>query len=172
MDAEKYLQHMAWANREIFRKLAELPDAALESFAVNPQFDVREIARHICASATWYGFRLMDKSGFSEEEKEIWKLKLEALEIPPASSQDIHTIINRLAEADARLLEESKRPEGVITRQDLGTRSEWPRSTVIFQAIHHATEHRAQMFAALELGGYTTINLDDFDMWSFTGKNS
>lgn len=171
MDAEKYLLHMAWANREIFKKLAELPDSALECFAVNPQFDVREIARHICASATWYGFRLMDKSGFSEEEKEVWKLKLEALEIPPATAQDIHTIIDRLAEADARLLEESKRPEGVVIRRDSGVDVEWPRSTIIFQSIHHATEHRAQMVAALELGGHTTINLDDFDMWAFTSQS-
>lgn len=171
MNSERFFQHMAWANREIFTKLAEFPDGALDCYAVNSEFSVREIARHICASATWYGYRLMDKSEFTDEDKEIWKLKLDALETPPATSQDIHTIIDRLAEADARLLEESKRPEGVIVRHDLGSRSEWPRSTVLFQSIHHATEHRAQMVSALELGGYTLINLDDFDMWSFTGKN-
>ena len=37
------------------------------------------------------------------------------------------------------------------------------RSTVLSQAVHHATEHRAQLVAALEANGYTDINLDDFD---------
>ncbi len=57
MDAEKLFKHMAWANSEILKKVAELPDEALDAYAVNPEWTVREIARHIASSATWYGWR-------------------------------------------------------------------------------------------------------------------
>jgi uncharacterized damage-inducible protein DinB len=41
------------------------------------------------------------------------------------------------------------------------------RSTILSQAIHHATEHRAQLAAALEAKGFNPVNLDDLDLWSF-----
>ena len=41
------------------------------------------------------------------------------------------------------------------------------RSTILSQAIHHATEHRAQIASALEAKGFTPVNLDDLDLWSF-----
>jgi uncharacterized damage-inducible protein DinB len=41
------------------------------------------------------------------------------------------------------------------------------RSTILSQAIHHATEHRAQIASALEAKGFTPVNLDDFDLWAY-----
>ena len=41
------------------------------------------------------------------------------------------------------------------------------RSTIITQAVHHATEHRAQAISALEARGYKAVNLDDFDLWAY-----
>ena len=41
------------------------------------------------------------------------------------------------------------------------------RSTILSQAIHHATEHRAQIASALEAKGFTPMNLDDLDLWEF-----
>jgi uncharacterized damage-inducible protein DinB len=41
------------------------------------------------------------------------------------------------------------------------------RSTILSQAIHHATEHRAQIASALEAKGFTPVNLDDLDLWSY-----
>jgi uncharacterized damage-inducible protein DinB len=35
------------------------------------------------------------------------------------------------------------------------------------QAIHHATEHRAQISAAIEARGFSPLNLDDLDLWSY-----
>lgn len=40
-------------------------------------------------------------------------------------------------------------------------------STILTQAMHHATEHRAQLIDALEYRGYKSINLDDIDLWAF-----
>jgi uncharacterized damage-inducible protein DinB len=69
MNSTKLLMHMAWANHEIFTKVSELPDEALDAYAVNPDWTAREIVRHIASSATWYGWRLLDKSNFTENQK-------------------------------------------------------------------------------------------------------
>ena len=41
------------------------------------------------------------------------------------------------------------------------------RSTVLAQAIHHATEHRAQIAGALAAHGIDAIDLDALDLWEF-----
>jgi hypothetical protein len=40
-------------------------------------------------------------------------------------------------------------------------------STILTQAVHHATEHRAQLIDTLEYKGFKPINLDDIDLWAF-----
>lgn len=170
METEKLFQHMAWANTEILSKVAELPDAALNAYAVNPEWTVREIARHIASSATWYGWRLLDKSNFTEIQTAEWQAILDETEIPPATAKDIHILIERLKAADKLLLEEAARPEGTIVREWKGKTIVRARSTVASQAIHHATEHRAQLVDALEARGFTTILLDDYDIWNYCDK--
>ncbi len=167
MDAEKLLKHMAWANLEIIGKLQNLPDAALDAFSTNPEWTVREISRHICSSATWYGWRLLDKSQLSQPELDSLQKKLDATEIPAETAQQIPILLEKMREADAVLLEAARLPEGVIEREVDGKRIVRGRSTVISQAIHHATEHRAQLVSALEVRGFTSINLDDYDLWAY-----
>ena len=41
------------------------------------------------------------------------------------------------------------------------------RSTILSQAIHHASEHRSQIASALDAKGFTPVNLDDLDLWSY-----
>jgi uncharacterized damage-inducible protein DinB len=167
MDIEKMLKHMAWANREILGKVAELPDAALDSYLVNPEWTVREITRHIASSATWYGWRLLDKTHFTDEDSAAWQRKLDLTEVQPATSKDVLISIAYLKDADAELLAASRLPEGNTEREWNGELIVRKRSTIISQAIHHATEHRAQLVAALEVRGFTGINLDDYDLWNF-----
>lgn len=168
MDAEKLLKHMAWANQEIFSKISELPDAALDAYAVNPEWTAREIIRHITSSATWYGYRLMDRAGFSEGVKNDWKQKLAETEIPPTTMKDMSVILDRAGAADAELLAAARLPEGFMTHTMDGKTITRARSTIISQAIHHATEHRAQLISALESKGFTTINLDEYDLWAYS----
>lgn len=170
MGIEKLFKHMAWANTEILSKVAELPDVALDAYAVNPEWTVREISRHIASSATWYGWRLLDKSNFTEIESAAWQAKLDEGEIPPATAKDIYIVIARLKAADQLLLEEAARPEGTIVREWKGKTIVRARSTVLSQAIHHATEHRAQLVDALEARGFTSILLDDYDVWNYCDK--
>jgi uncharacterized damage-inducible protein DinB len=167
MDAEKLLKHMAWANKEILTKVAQLPDEALDAYIVNPEWTVREISRHIASSATWYGWRLLDKSNFNEAQSAHWQAKLDETEIPAATSREIHIIIDRLEAADQALINAARLPEGVVIREFEGKTISRARSTVISQAVHHATEHRAQMVTALEFRGFTGINLDDYDLWNY-----
>jgi uncharacterized damage-inducible protein DinB len=167
MDATKLLKHMAWANEAIFTKVSELPDEALDSYAVNPEWTAREIVRHIASSATWYGWRLLDKSAFSDAENASWQEKLDLTEIQPATARDIHTSIEYVKAADAVLLAASLLPEGDVQREWQGKIIIRKRSTIIAQAVHHATEHRAQLVSALEAKGYTSINLDGYDLWNY-----
>jgi uncharacterized damage-inducible protein DinB len=167
MDTQKLLHHMAWANRAILTKVAELPDAALDAYVVNPEWTVREIARHIASSATWYGWRLLDKSQFTESQSAAWQRKLDLTEVQPHTAKDLLITITYLRDADAELLAASKLPEGDVEREWNGEIIVRKRSTIISQAIHHATEHRAQLVAALEIRGYTSINLDDYDLWNY-----
>ena len=41
------------------------------------------------------------------------------------------------------------------------------RSTILSQAIHHATEHRAQIASALEAKGFISVNLDDLTVTKY-----
>ena len=158
---------MAWANEGILTKVSQLPDEALNSYVVNPEWTAREIARHIASSATWYGWRLLDKSGFTEEENANWQKKLDLTEIPPATSKDVLTTISYAKAADSVLLKAAHHPEGDVHREWKGKMIIRKRSTILSQAIHHATEHRAQLVSALEYKGFTTINLDDYDLWNY-----
>jgi uncharacterized damage-inducible protein DinB len=168
MDAAKLLKHMAWANQEIFSKVAELPDEALDAYAVNLEWTAREIMRHIASSASWYGWRLLDRSGFTEGENDAWQTILDDSEIPPATMKDMPLLIARAAKADGVLFSAAQLPEGDTQRELNGEIIVRKRSTIISQAIHHATEHRAQLISALEAKGYTTINLDDYDLWAYS----
>jgi uncharacterized damage-inducible protein DinB len=168
MDAEKLLRHMAWANQEILSKVADLPDEALGAYVVNPEWTVREIARHIASSATWYGWRLLDKSNFTEVESQEWQVKLDLTEVQPATAHDIQVTMDYLKAADAALFAAAQLPEGDNFIERDGMTIVRKRSTIISQAIHHATEHRAQLVAALEVRGFTSINLDDYDLWAYS----
>jgi uncharacterized damage-inducible protein DinB len=75
--------------------------------------------------------------------------------------------ISYLKAADAELLAASQLPEGDVVREWEGKIIIRKRSTIISQAIHHATEHRAQLISALEAKGFTSINLDDYDLWNY-----
>ena len=89
MDIQKLLTHMAWANKEIFTEVSKLPDSALESFADDPEWNVRNIISHICESATWYAWCLRSNGDGINWDELITQSKIE-----PTSSSDIHALIN------------------------------------------------------------------------------
>ena len=72
-----------------------------------------------------------------------------------------------LAGFDSQILNSLAQGEGTISIKRKEESATVQRSTVLSQAIHHATEHRAQLIDALEFKGFAIINLDDIDLWSF-----
>ena len=151
---QRALDHMAWANQEIYKLIAELPDEALDAYTADPEFTVREILRHIASSAGGYASRLEGKDN-------------EGLELPK-NMAELHEIAKVLATNDARFLKLLGLEDQSITyRREDGQTVTWMRSTIITQAVHHSIEHRAQAVCALEARGYKKVDLDDFDVWGY-----
>lgn len=72
----------------------------------------------------------------------------------------------RCASRDARIRAQAAVSDGPATYPYRGTVIP-ARSTIIGQAIHHATEHRAQIAGALATNGIDAIDLDALDVWAY-----
>ena len=162
MDIQKLLTHMAWANKEIFTEVSKLPDSALESFADDPEWNVRNIISHICESATWYAWCLR-----SNGDGINWGELITQSKIEPTSSSDIHALITLQEVTDSHLFGSKDKPDELLTIDLAGKPYTCARSTILTQSIHHATEHRTQLVAALVAGQFTNINLDNYHLWGF-----
>jgi uncharacterized damage-inducible protein DinB len=153
INLEPLMLHMAWANQEIFKEIASLPDVALKACVTNEEWQVSVILLHIVKAANSYGCRL-NGAKFAT---------LDSLE----SMNDVKKYTEMLKEFDAELLNLSKQPDRIIEVNREGKITHWQASTILSQAIHHATEHRAQAVAALEFRGFKAPNLDDYDLWAY-----
>ena len=167
---EKILKHMAWANQEIISKIAELPKEALDAYAVNPEWTVGTIIRHIGSASNWYVWRLLDRDAFTADEKAYWDDRLKDDDEESPKMQDINYVLEVLRSSDVLLLEQSRLPDADVPREFRGEQHVFKRSTILSQAVHHATEHRAQAVSALERRGFDSILLDDYDVWSYQIK--
>lgn len=157
---ERLLKHMAWANQEIIKHLQTLPEEALKSFATNPEWDVSEILHHIVDSADHYAYRISGKPALTQPGDpcidEIEKIS------------DLPRLLKQAAIVDAALLDCVKLEDIQLEFQNNeGKQVKRWRSTILSQAIHHATEHRAQLASALEAKGFKPVNLDALDLWSY-----
>jgi uncharacterized damage-inducible protein DinB len=150
---QRALAHMSWANQEIFKLIAELPDEALAAYATDPEFPVREILRHIAAASGGYAYRLDGIENAPMDQ--------------PKNMAELREITKTLEVTDARLIKLVELEDKSIEVIRDGKTMNWMRSTIITQAVHHATEHRAQAISALEARGFKAVNLDDFDLWAF-----
>ena len=161
---------MAWANQQVIGQIAAMPKEALDAYAVNPEWTVGTIVRHIASASNWYVWRLLDRESFTAEEKASWDARLKEDDEESPKMQDLTYVLEVLRSSDALLLEQSRLPDADVPREFRGEQHVFERSTILSQAVHHATEHRAQAISALEFRGYTSINLDHFDVWSYQLK--
>jgi uncharacterized damage-inducible protein DinB len=148
---DRALRHMAWANQKVYEAVETLPEGSLQSYVVNKEWTAYEILFHICDSSGFYVWRLGigDKPAKIDEPAKVSTLKKLLL----AHDQNL---LMAAAQDDREI--EFKREDKVIHR--------WA-STILTQAVHHATEHRAQLIDTLEYKGLKPINLDDIDLWAF-----
>ena len=160
----RLLGHMAWANQKTISHLLTLPEDSLRAFATNPEWFVAEVVHHIVDSADHYAYRTsgvpaLTKPGDPciDEVKQI---------------ADLSRLRDQAAIVDSALLTcvdlediqvEFTNYEGKLVRR-------W-RSTILSQAIHHATEHRAQIASALEAKGFKPMDLDELDLWAYESES-
>ena len=144
---------MTWANQRVFAACATLPDDALDAYIINPEWKAGRILQHIVGGATWYVYCL----GIADWE-----------DIPALSSTaDLRDLAAMLERFDILIASAAHLPDELLEFQDENGAKRVLRSTILAQAIHHATEHRAQLMDALESRGHNAINLDDIDFWAF-----
>lgn len=160
IELNRLLAHMAWANKKTIEHLQTLPEDSLKAFATNPEWFVAEIAHHIVDSADHYAFRISGKPALTQPGDEC----IDDVNV----IADLARLKVQAATVDAMLLDCVELDEVQIEFLNYEDKlvKRW-RSTILSQAIHHATEHRAQIASALEAKGFTPVNLDDLDLWSF-----
>ena len=161
---DRLLGHMAWANQKTISHLLTLPEDSLLAFATNPEWFVAEIVHHVVDSADHYAYRISGIPALTspgdpciDEVREI---------------ADLSRLRDQAAIVDSALLTcvdlediqvEFTNYEGKLVRR-------W-RSTILSQAIHHATEHRAQIASALEAKGFKPMDLDELDLWAYESES-
>ena len=160
IELNRLLAHMAWANQKTIEHLQTLPEDSIKAFATNPEWFVAEIAHHIVDSADHYAFRISGKPALTQPGDEC----IDDVNV----IADLARLKEQAAKVDAMLLDCVKLEEVQIEFLNYEDKlvKRW-RSTILSQAIHHATEHRAQIASALEAKGFTPVNLDDLDLWSY-----
>lgn len=152
--SDRLFRHMAWANTQVFAVLATLPETVFAVCEPGNDWSVGMITAHLAEAATSYASRL-DGQPYAD-------LPFEAV----TTHAELAIAAAACAGADARLHQAAQTPQGVIVRRDNPTLTR-ARTTVLAQAVHHATEHRAQIAGALIANGVTALNLDDLDVWAF-----
>jgi uncharacterized damage-inducible protein DinB len=157
---ERLLAHMAWANQKTITHLQSLPEESLKAFATNPEWQVGEIIHHIVDSADHYAYRISGNPVLTAPGGDCIADII--------SISDLARLKDEASIVDRALLECEKLDDTQIEFENYkGERVKRWRSTILSQAIHHATEHRAQIASALEAKGFTPVDLDELDLWAF-----
>lgn len=150
---DRLLRHMAWANGQLVAHLAAQPADALALVAPRNEWSAGRILAHLVNAAQGYASRMEGVPRPADVET-------------PTTPAELAELGTRLAATDASLRRQASEPDVPIGhprepgREDL-------RSTILAQAIHHATEHRAQIAGALATNGNDAIDLDAIDLWEF-----
>jgi uncharacterized damage-inducible protein DinB len=148
---DRLLRHMAWANAQLVARLLEQPAEAFALTAPRNEWSAGRILAHLLNAAQGYATRMEGSERPSDVEE-------------PRSSAELAELGARLAEIDARLRAQATEPD-VLISHPIRTNEKDFRSTILGQAIHHATEHRAQIAGALSTNGNNGIDLDAIDVW-------
>ena len=151
---ERSFKHMAWANKQMLTLLKGLPDEAINFSAWNPDWTVGTIAHHIVIAEGRLISRIIEQPAPIEFE-------------PPTKSAEISQLITICADRDAQLLSLIDTPDEMRKFVRYGNEVEYLTSTILVQAVHHSSEHRAQISDILAANNMDVLNLDEIDLWSF-----
>ena len=152
--SDRLFRHMAWANSQTFSKLSGIPSDAYKLSLPNDDWSVSAIVQHLVGAAGRYASRL-------DGEAYLGDLSL------PTSAKEISHLAELCVTFDARLRLAATLPEEDTVRESGGKFIHRARSTILGQAIHHATEHRAQIASILTMHGVHGLDLDELDLWAY-----
>ena len=147
---------MQWANKEIYTEVSKLDSEVLDYYVIDPEWKIKTILLHIAKASNNYGQFI---NGVTETEP----LELEE----PSSSDDIKVLPDKLYEIDQGLIDNQGIGDVDLTIKMRSGVKEHKSSTIFSQMVFHAAEHRAQIVAALDRHNVRSINLDDYDVWSY-----
>jgi uncharacterized damage-inducible protein DinB len=151
---ERSFKHMAWANKQMLTILQGLPDEAINFSAWNPDWTVGKIAHHIVIAEGRLISRIVNQPSPPEPDA-------------PTTAAGIKELISICAERDAQLSSLVNTPDEMRTFVRYGNDVAFLTSTILVQAVHHASEHRAQISDILASNNLDVLNLDEIDLWSF-----
>ena len=151
---ERSFKHMAWANAQMFSILKGLPNEAINFSAWNPDWTVGKIAHHIVIAEGRLISRILNQPSPAENDA-------------PTTAEEINELITVCAERDAQLFSLIDTPDELRMFVRYGNEVEFLTSTILVQAVHHASEHRAQISDILATNKMDVLNLDEIDLWSF-----
>ena len=156
---ELLAKHMAWANQEIYKEVKKLDPEVLDYFVVDKEWTVRTIMVHIVAASYLYSESLMGKP-FSKFEFDLDSLNL------------IDDLMSELEKIDKSLIEQVYREDEEVTFETSKGESSAKVSVILSMIIFHATEHRAQIVAALDKNNERSINLDEYSIFGYLRDNN
>ena len=151
---DRLLRHMAWANGQLLARLAGQPGEALALTAPRNEWSAGRILAHLVNAAQGYASRMEGVPRPADVET-------------PTTTTELAELGARLAAVDASLRRQASEPDVPISHPKRPDEEDL-RSTILAQAIHHATEHRAQIAGALATNGNDAIDLDAIDLWEFS----
>jgi uncharacterized damage-inducible protein DinB len=154
---DRLLRHMAWANGQVITRLSDQPVETLGLTAPRNEWSAGRILAHLLNAAQGYATRMEGVPRPADVEE-------------PTSATELADLGARLAATDASLRRQATEPDVLVSHPN-PARGQDLRSTILAQAIHHATEHRAQIAAALATNGNDAIDLDAIDLWEFSDSN-
>ena len=153
---DRQLSHMAWANTQMFTVLSALPAESLAYTSPGSEWSVGAIAHHLATAVENYAQRLHGEP--RAEKREL-----------PTTAADLQVLAAALVVADAKLRAGAQLPgDEILTWISFGGEEiSVPRWVLVNQAVHHATEHRAQIAGALAANGNSSLDLDALDVWTY-----
>lgn len=134
--------------------LSSLPDEAINFSAWNPDWTVGKVAHHIVMAQGLLISRVRDS-----ENPPVFA--------PTTTSAGISELMLLCKERDSQLLSLIDTPDEIRKFSRLGKEVEFHTSTILVQAVHHASEHRAQISDILATNKMDVLNLDRIDVWSY-----
>ena len=152
-------KHMAWANQEIFKEVKKLGPEVLDYYVVDPEWTVKTIMVHIVSASYLYGKRLQQK-------------ELSRIEFDIESPDLIDNLLSELEIIDKNLIEQAYKDDIEVTYETSKGEQSDKISTILSMMIFHATEHRAQIVAALDKNNERSINLDEFSILRYVRQNT